>query len=244
MTTPSKTLLALALLVIPSAGCDAGSDSSTDSAAAAPAPDDYDHYIVYVAGGDYDPNDPDNPQPTLEQIQREVWGFSDAEIEAFEADAKAFYLERFGIDADDPANAERILLTTFTADPRARYRVATMSEHEVPTEGWPVSDGALNLVIVDPEGFELGGEFEGQHAPAGSFLSFGRYDIHLDDGEQLPIYFKSVSPIVVDPYGLGAFLCDLSSETLGEGQAYGVYQLTQQLDGTISAYGRNVLTFE
>ena len=83
-------------------------DTGVDSDAAAPPPAGYSNYLVFIQDGSWDPADPDYPLPTREQVQRDIWKFSDAEIAQFEADAKAFFADRFGINVDDPANAERI----------------------------------------------------------------------------------------------------------------------------------------
>jgi hypothetical protein len=236
MTTTPRTVILAALL---SFACDEGSDPTH----AAPAPAGYSDYLVYIGDGSWDPADPSYTPPTLADIQRDLWKYSDAEVQQFEADAAAFFLARFGVDVDDPANAERIVFGPALADPRALYRVVTMAEREVPPEGWPVSDAALLVTIVDPAGFELGGEFAGVTAPAGSTMTFGRYHITTDTGEAIEIDFRSLAPYTIDAFGAAVVRCEVSSALLGEGEGNAMFRLSQGLDGTFSVTIRNVLTF-
>lgn len=236
-----SSVLALALTL--SAGCDQP-DADADADAATPTPEPYSGFVVYVADGVWDPADPNYTLPTLPDAQRELWGFSDADIQQYELDAAAFYSERFGIDVNDPANAERLMYAPFGCDPRLAYRVVTMAGRTVPPQGWPVCDAGYLLTIIDPAGFELGGEFVGLTAPAGASMAFGRYHIETDTDEALTIAFKSLSPYVNDPYGIAAIRCDLDSPQLGKGQANLVFKLDQTPTGEFALMIRNVLTFD
>jgi hypothetical protein len=44
----------------------------------------------------------------------------------------------------------------------------SMAGERVPAEGWEVRDGGWQLVVIDPDGFELGGDFAGLTIPAWS----------------------------------------------------------------------------
>jgi hypothetical protein len=222
-------------------GCDGG---TSDDRAAAPPPDDYAHFIVLIADGTWDPADPDYHVPTLEEIQRDTWKFSDDDIARYEIDAKEFFVSRFGIDVDDPANADRMDFGPLVIDPRAGYRVVSMSNRAVPPAGWPLIDGSYVVTITDPEGLELGGEAAGIVAPVGSLLSYGRYAIATDDGEIIPIDFRSITPIVTAAGGLTVLQCELSSPEFGSGEAYAVGRQSQTTSGEFSFEIRNVLTFE
>jgi predicted enzyme related to lactoylglutathione lyase len=230
--------LALAL----GAACDPSNEDADASVRQPPEP--YSEVVVYVADGVYNPADPSVVPPTLEQNQRELWGLSDAEIAQYEVDAFAFYSERFGIDVDDPANADRLSLTRFGCDPRLAYRVVMMAGRVVPPEGWPVCDAGYLLTITDPEGVELGGEFQGQTAPVGASMAFGRYHIETDTDEAITISFRAISPYIADPYGNSAIRCELDSPQLGEGEANLVFRLDQRPSGEFAFSIRNVLNFD
>ena len=226
--------LSVALLFV---GCDAADE---ELLGAPPAP--YTGLIVYVADGVWDPAGPDDPSLTLAETQREVWGLSEAEIEAFEAETTAFYAQRFGIDLDLDAPDASVQIRSFGCDPRLAYRVVAMAGREVPPEGWPVCDAGYLLTVVDPDGLELGGELAGSIAPAGASMAFGRYQIETD-AEPLTVAFKAVTPYLSDPYGDSAIHCELDSPELGHGEAYLVFSLDQLMSGEFAVTIRNVLTF-
>jgi hypothetical protein len=235
MKNATITLLCASLLA-----CDGQSD---DSSAAAPPPAGYLNYMVFIQDGTFDPADPDYEPPTKEQVQREIWKFSDAEVAQFEVDAKAFFQDRFGVDVDDPANAERLTFDFFILDPRSNYRAVTIANHEVPPEGWSVSDAYYGVIVTDPAGFELGGDFTGVTMPVGSALAYGYYHIESDSGETFAIAFQSASPFVFDALGNMMFRCELFSEEFGAGEASGVFHPSQADSGEFTVELRNVLTF-
>jgi hypothetical protein len=210
-----------------------------------PPPQEYSIAITLVADGIYDPADPNGPvQPTLEQVQREDWGFDDAAIAQWGADANAFFLDRFGVDVDDPALADRISVGDYVVDSRANYRVISMSDRMVSPAGWPTSDASRAIFVLDPAGLELGGEFEGVVAPVGSALTFGRYVIHPDEGEPIHIDFQSANYMPITNVGTGVAHCELFSDTLGVGEAFVGFHFTQLPDGRFSSDYRNVHLFE
>jgi hypothetical protein len=218
-------------------------DDRQDPVNATPAPNGYSNLVVFLGDGTWDPADPNFTAPTMEEVQREKWGFSDAEIQQYEADAKAFFVERFGLDVDDPANADRLLWTPYAADPRMRYRVVSMANHVVPAEGWPVTDSAFLLSVVDPAGFELGGEFAGVMVPVGTRVTYGRYWFDTGEGDPISIDFRSIHPYGVDAFGVIPVRCELSSEQLGSGIANATGLLSQEPGGNFSLSAGNVLTF-
>lgn len=220
-----------------------GCDRAADDEPGAP-PEPYSAMLVYVADGAWDPALVDEDTLSLERTQREVWGLEDADIDAFESEVRGFYSQRFGLDVDDPEAGERFVITTYGCDPRLAYRVVVMSEREVPPAGWPVCDGGYLLTIIDPEGVQLGGEFEGQVAPPGASMAFGRYHIETDTGEVLSIGFRSLTPYVSDPWGNASIRCELDSPELGTGVANLVYRLDQLESGEFTLMIRNVLTFD
>ena len=231
--------LSVSLLLAPA--CDR---SEEPDAALQATPEPFSAFVVYVADGVWDPADPDAIPPTLEEIQRDLWGFDDGQIQAYEQEAAAFFLTRFGIDLADPALADSILYTPFGCDPRLGYRVVTMAGHTVDPEGWPMCDAGYLLTIIDPEGLDLGGEFAGQRAPAGTAMAFGRYTFETEREETVTVAFRSLTPYVNDPWGAATIRCEIDSPQLGSGQANLVFKLDQTGDGRFAAMIRNVLTFD
>ncbi len=233
--------LSIPVLLATLAACDGAEAEPTGN----PPPQDYSTAITLIADGAYDPADPNGPvQPTFEQVQREAWGFDDAAIAQWSADADAFFLDRFGIDVDDPALVERISVGDYVVDSRANYRVIAMSDRLVPPEGWPTSDASRAIFVIDPAGLELGGEFEGIVAPAGAALTFGRYVIHPDEGEPIHIDFQSANYMGFTTVGTGVAHCELFSDTFGVGEAFVAFRQTQLQDGRFSSDYRNVQLFE
>jgi hypothetical protein len=207
-------------------------------------PDPWSGFIVYVADGQWNPADPNFVAPTLEDVQRERWGLDDAGIAQFEQDATAFFVARFGIDIADPANAERLLITRFGCDPRIGYRVVMMADHVVPPEGWPMCDAGINVTVLDPAGFELGGELAGLSAPAGASMAYGRYQFETERGETIDVAFRAIAPYVNDPYGAAVIRCEIDSPQLGSGEAHLAYKFEQTPAGEFAVLIRNVLTFD
>ena len=259
MKTPLQRSLRTLMLCAPLASaalvsaCEGGSGGDGDAGAdGASLPTEFAQYLVYVADGVYDPADPNWEEVTLEDVQRGDWGWNDQQIADFEQDAKDFFLERFGVDVDDPANEGRFHFAPVLLEPRARYRVTTMGGRDVGPEGWLLSDGAWQVIFDDPDGYELGGTLPGYVVPATGFLVYGYYQIVPTEGEGEPFFigFKSFSPLITDPTGLGVFRCQIwadpgeLSEEAHSGVAHGVFRLHQEDDGMTSFNIRNVLTFD
>lgn len=219
--------------------CDEPASSASQSA---PAP--YSGAIVFIADGTWDPLDPNHVPTTFEQAQRELWGFDDAAIAQYVTDSNAFFLERFGIDVDDPALAERISVGELVVDERANYRVVSMSGRVVPREGWKVTDVTRSVAITDPAGLELGGEFEGIVAPVGAMITVGRYTFASDEGETFHIDFRSASFIAFNGVGTAVAHCELTSEAFGPGEAFVAVRQQQSPSGEVTMDLRNVLLFE
>jgi hypothetical protein len=219
-----------------------------------PTPDGFDKFLVYMAAGVYDPDEP-NPL-TPEVFQREIMGRSDEEIAQDRAAAIAFFNERFGLNLTDPGG----LFTSFTVngvrfasgtfDPRNEYRAYVVSEERVPSSGWVVRDGGWSASVVDPEGITLGGEFAGVHVPQGTAFAFGDYNIlrTLPSGKEIEpilIHYESGGPIIPNADKAGGFMfrCDLISEEFGHGLAQGIVAGVTLPDGSFQQNVRNVLTF-
>lgn len=269
MKRVSKKQLAVFGLVTAMAGV--GLVVSQSSAAGAlfwtPPPQGFYSYITYTANETYDPSTPPaDPRFTNcgqgvcsgDFFQEEIMGRTPAEVAALEANAKAFILARFGLDVDDPALAGRIFFTDFMIDPRGGYRARVISGMRVPRSGYRVWDGGWNMVVLDPNGVELGGEFAGRTAPAGSLIVFGEYaiDTRRRRGRRyINISYRAGSPVEFgQSSGLGAFSCellygrqeatqlyDLSVEH--RGLAQGTVTFQPQPNGEVRDNWRNAITF-
>ena len=182
---------------------------------------------------------------------------SDDEIDAEANKAKAWFKQRFGIDVDDPANADRLDFFVLTTDSRMNFRAYYLSGHHAPPEGHPIRDGAFNVVITDPNGFTLGGDFPGQHAPQNSFVSFGQYNIVITNPaghaeEQKFFYFRSdtlIQPLSLTgpPDGIAAFSCQLSDIPFDEGVDHNGFarlfvELNLTKDNIFQMASRHVIT--
>jgi hypothetical protein len=234
-----------------------GITSATNVEGKLPTPDGFNSLVVYMGTGIFDPT---NAEPRAGIIdcegifcdgmffQKQVMGRTDEEIYNLTVEAKAFYLERFGIDVDDPDNIGRVTFDMFTLNPDFEYRLYAASGLKAPSEGWLIRDGGFKLEVIDPNGIELGGELAGTHAPQGAAMFFGNYNIlvtnkHGTPRDELLIFYKSNVPGETLPNGSFVFRCDMFNEQWGEGLGVGTILTVPLEDGTIRANGRNVITF-
>ena len=221
------------------------------------APEGFGKFMVFMATGEYDISGPDFGMPDGLFFHEEIMQRTPEEIAIVESNAKQFFNERFGIDPDDPANTGRIRFEPFMLDPRNNYRAYVISGMRVPSTGFEVFDGGFVVLVIDPDGFTLGGEFAGEHTPFGSGFVFGDYKIDLSSSElakkmgkdDIIIHYESGFPIVVQP-GKTFFLalrlmfqCLLSSDEYGDGIAQGMSAGMTLDNGLFQANLRNVLTF-
>lgn len=221
--------------------------------AGVPAPTGFNHMLVYMADGVYDPNDADYTAPDGDYFLQEVMGRSETEIADHRQAAIDFFQERFGVDV---VNDERVEFTSFMVDPRNEYRLYVKANTDVPSEGWVVRDGGWRMSVTDPEGITLGGEFDGVQVPQGSFGVFGEYNIDVASGSDSPfavqpqeiiIHYQSGSLIEPGSDGI-MFRCELfygdyDDVDAPRGLAQGISAPQTTEDGLTQANIRNVLTF-
>jgi hypothetical protein len=212
-----------------------------------PTPDGFDKYLVYMAAGVFDP-EAEGPGPEI--WHREIMQRSDEEIAENQAQAEAFFMERFGLDfseveaVDGVKEIEGVTLRDFMLDPNREYRAYTISDEAVPSEGWVVRDGGW-MVNFENE-ITLQGNWggpDGTVVPAGSFVVFGEYNIDVPGGEPIIIHYESGSPISPTEEGTMMFICDLSHPEWGEGLAQGIVNTEELEDGRSHESIRNILTF-
>lgn len=218
-----------------------------------PTPVGFEKYLVYMADGLYDPTTPHPdgiPGCNLgicdgDYFQEVIMGRTAAQIALEEAAAVVFFQDRFGLDVDDPANAGRLFFQKFMVDPRTNYRARSISRERVSQRGWLVQDGGWMVVVIDPNGFDLGGEFAGVHVPANATFVFGDYKIEARSRLRRPIviHYQSGKPIVANADGSLMFQCQLISDTFGEGLAQGIADQVAFENGQVKMNIRNVLTF-
>lgn len=228
-------------------------------------PDGYNKYLTYIANGQYDvfSENPDVPacfQQFCDGIffQTEIQQRTAAEIEALAAAAKEFFIWRFGIDVDDPANAGRVTFAPFYLDPRNKYRAYAISHKFVPSKGYEVRDGGFGITITDPNGYTLGGEFDGVQIPAATTLGFGEYNIAVTHRghrvRTINISYRALLPLAPTTLGLVPFMCELHRGRLDDnnfgqqavarqGIAQGLGSFFPLGDGTFKINIRNSLTF-
>lgn len=220
-----------------------------------PTPDGYSGYAVFVADGEFDPTiPPDNPNlhpipgmaPFLDgaYFQEEILGRTAGEIASRKQEAVDHIANRFGIDVNDPANAGRVLFINWMVDPRANYRAYSMGGENLSSAGREVLDGGWAAIIIDPNGFTLGGDFAGQVIPAGSLIAVGDYAIMPDRPNQQPIVisYKSAIPNVPTAFGVAGAETDIYAPAFGSGTGYTTSSVATTPDGLLQINARTVLT--
>jgi hypothetical protein len=211
-------------------------------------PAGYQKFLVYMANGTYDPNDPAYTAPTGEFFQKQIMGRSDAQIAEQRAQALAFFKERFGLD---PANGDvEISMTMF--DPRNEYRAYVVGGETVPSTGWVVRDGGFNAIVTrDTVLHGTYGGAAGKPVPTGTVVTFGDYNIDRTDPSghsraPLLLHYQSQQPVSVpDQDGIRHFRCELIDPVTGQhGIAQGIIAPPRDAGGGRIQVGiRNVLTF-
>lgn len=224
-----------------------------------PAPAPFRNFIVYSAQGIYKPLEgpfprgcsPDDPTVSggvctdVERIfYKSVMKFTEQEIKAEEAQAREFFMEKFGLDVEGLVGQGRVSFFTWFLDPRQEYTAFVFSGECVPREGYEVRDGGFMVSVIDPDGVELGGEFGGQRLPVGAAMVFGFYNIVVTGryAREEVIRFKTLTPIIPSQ-GFVVADSQLEHPEWGEGLAQGLNSIQMRGDGEIQATVRNVLTF-
>ncbi|MFT5163265.1 MAG: hypothetical protein ACI9FJ_001851 [Alteromonadaceae bacterium] len=213
-------------------------------------PEGYHKYITFIANGEYPTPDGtillDGLAGDGLAFQREIMGRTDVQIEAKKAQATTFFEQRFGLSTFD---TENLLFTGYQVDPRNRLTAYISSDEKVPKDGWAVLDGGFQLIVTNPEGITLGGEFAGVHVDAGATFVFGEYKImrKVIRHWQLvskPMIMRYQSKVPMQFGSSGAMArCDLFSDTYGEGFVGGVIAGKADADGIMHSNIRSTLTF-
>ena len=202
-----------------------------------PTPAGFDDYLVFMADGFYEANTP-SPNPAIggcgaiipglcdgDYFHEVIMGRTPGEIAALEAEAKAFFLQRFGLDAD----GEGLLLVDMMIDPRIQYRVRTAQGRNTGSDGWRIDDGGFMLMTLVPLplGGELGAQFPGTILPPFSAVLMGNYKLHPNDrggefAEPIIINYQSNRPMQILFDDAATIQCQLFNSDGEEGQAHGI----------------------
>jgi len=171
-------------------------------------------------------------------FQSHVMNRSDGEIAQNRADAIVFFNTRFGVDVTDP----KVYFTGFETLSETHYRAVVVSDQHVPSTGWPVHDGGWIVVVTDPAGITLGGEFPGMHVPGKTMFVFGNYKIDRPKSPMI-LSFKSVKPITPESDRSFMVSCEIHSDEFGVGQAIGATLPIDLPNGQLVYNTRNIITF-
>jgi hypothetical protein len=207
-----------------------------------PTPLGYDKYITFMANGIYESVDGSILVDGLfggdgMGFQKDIMGRRDEEIEEVRQAALDFFAERYGVDPI--SNTEDFYFTGYQIDPRIDYRAYTVSGEAAPAEGWETFDGGYLVVVTNPEGVTLGGEYEGIHIKAGALLVSGEYKIIRDGGKE-PLVFRYRS---VQPSTDGLIRCEFENDKYGAGLGGGFNASAVEADGLMHSHVRVVVTF-
>ncbi|MEM9385490.1 MAG: hypothetical protein AAGA68_10545 [Pseudomonadota bacterium] len=254
-------LLSLAALI--AVGLQGTAAHATEFPGINPAPAGFTTIATALADGEYDPASANPNVPGC------FFGFCDGnyfhtqiaertpdEVAQLEQDAKAFFSQRFGVDVDALAGSGAITFLDAYIDPRANYRVRSLSSEHVHELGWELHDWVL--VVISNQDIPLAGEWEGSVMPAGSMLGYGEYWIQksrldrrgdapvlVDLDQYLVVRYRSSSPFVIDSStGYGAGGCEVFDSPWGAGLVQVLSGPAGGSDGTIRGNTRNVMTFD
>lgn len=225
-------------------------------------PDGFENYLVYMATGTI-PFAP-HPNPGItgcggglfcdgDYFHKTIMGRTDAQIDLEGQRAKDYFYARFGLNVDALVADGRLAFDSFMIDPRGEYRAYTKSGAKAPSEGWVVRDGGFIATVLDPNGIELGGEFQGAGLPPispGGLILFGNYNIletkpNGKHGQAFSISYRSDMPMITNDWGELIVNCQISLDEFASGSHSGKAQgmgLVFAGPGGLTLSWRNVLT--
>lgn len=228
-----KFFAILAIIALNPANCFANGDKT---------PADIDKMLVYVSTSPFTPVDGtflvDGMNGDGNHFQKAVLNRTDKEIAKNKAEAIDFFENRFGVGVSDP----KVHFMGYEVLPEVQYRAVVITGENVPASGWPVHDGGWMVVVMDPQGLDLGGEFAGNHVPAGTMFVFGNYLISKKNTPIL-LSYQSRNPIIRDITGAFEVSCEIFSKKYGNGQAIGGTLPVALPNGQMLINTRNVITF-
>ena len=228
-------LLALSLVASATVATSAQENQAT--------PDGFDKYMVFMSSGIFTQPTPEVFAWRAYWFHRAVMGRSHQDILDHRALAIQFFMTRFGLDPDAIENQGRLKLIMSTVIHEKNYRTFTVSDETVSASGWLVRDGGWQLEVIDPNGYDLGGEFAGTHVPIKTAFMYGDYNILARGPREIRIRYQAGNPVIPNADGSVMFRCEIFSDEYGEGLAQGISATVDLGDGTFWANNRNILTF-
>ena len=264
-------VLALSTAALGAVGCDAADpdsfyeeDGELSDRMKAATPDGFDPYLVFVASGEIDALEPPAINANTHFTQINGWG--EQEFADWKADRFDRLEQRFGFDLSAAEAAlslqnlvyvdQDFFMQVVQTNPGLGYRAATIGDRKVPEQGWVVREGAIQIVVINPNGINVGGEYIQENplmptfVPPNSFFAAGQYNVEVTKkngkptGETIVIDFTSSRPITPEADGTFSFFCDLVNEDDDIGLAQGIGQLVPVNGGqSLRANFRNILTF-
>ena len=202
-------------------------------------------YGLFMANGMFDPIDPTYTSPTFEQFFIDQLGGTDADVERAREEAKAFFLDAYGVDVDARVADGRLQWLEFRVDPRGDYRVYALPDRAVAPEGWPIEEIAFSAIVIDPAGLELGGPYAGATVGPGPLGAFGYYQVDALDAagafdESIVIAYQTDGVMATSLDGRSLLYCRMDSEQLGQGLGHITSEIRQTEDGLLQYDFTNV----
>ena len=208
--------------------------------------------IEIVADGSFDPNvvPPDLPDAEMtaipgrwhtDYVNKEILGWTEAEITADQEAASAYFVEYYGFDPMDPALADRLVYVDTVLDPRANFRVAMATHFDVPEGGiqaWNLSKIAMS---TDEAGIPLGGTRGNGMLMAGESIQYGAYVFESELGLHRIAYW-TLRPVIENQEAL-VWTCEVDSPDFGSGIAQGLAVLKLDSAGVVDVDIRNHVAF-
>lgn len=111
------------------------------------------------------------------------------------ADTKAFIAERFGIDVDSMLAQGRVSFDNWELKQDILCRARVLSGAYVPEEGLPFRSGGYALIVTDPNGIVMGGEFAGVVLEAGAGVGKGYWTVTKKNNRKLRLGWKTKIPL-------------------------------------------------
>jgi len=222
-----------------------------------PRPVGFNQTLVFMATGAFDPANA-SPYPGLEgcdsgtelcdghYFQSHIMGRNQQQIADRAQESKDYFLSRFGVDTDALLAEGRIEWVSFFINPDYEYRVHFATGLSPDKDGWIIRDGGFAILVVDPNGIELGGEFTGHRAELLNVLMYGEYSILQTHPNHPPkqqiVQYRSSEPARILDDGSMEFRSTVIHPQWGEGGLFGVTSLLPEGDN-LRANARAVLTW-
>ena len=222
---------------------------SVSFAQTAAMPHGYDGYMVFMANGVTDPNEPLNF--VTDSFFKDVMGWNQEELDQYITEELSRIETKYGIP--DPATNPDVSVLTVRTNEAINYRAYTIGGRRVHQNGYPIREGAILVLVTNPDGITLGGDFEGVHLEAGGSIAAGFYNIQVTGrdgkptGRKMIVGFRSAAPLPpIVALSTFPFVCEAESEEFGVGLAQGINNaqlIGEGVDTMLQSSVRTVLTF-